>query len=364
MAIASTKEEAPRRLSEFLNEQQEPFVLEIYLRERGYRIRKSLELEGGHIGCCSTTSNHNLKNSSSNQNLKKSLNHHHVGANHVPRKSSSISSIARRLVNKIVSMKGRKTRTTKENEVEPANKYSSTSGLTTLSNYTWFEGDTDGDTISRSSPAKNETTRDDKSASDRLMIEWRIVEDNKQCSPDSVLDELDFDAIAVYNAKKQHERTPVESRIRFQRNVSEDAIVSASLWELLVQFRNKPKQQGSRKPFPEYMNSKKALQQNRQLMFDCVREVVENGKQQNNGNRENGIKIGPEEIGKFICRNLKEWGKLSADETNIKQVLKMDLLGDDEWGGSEIWKTEIVAEIGNCIIDDITEQIINDMIDY
>ncbi|XP_021728457.1 uncharacterized protein LOC110695547 [Chenopodium quinoa] len=357
MAIASTKVEAPRRLSELLNEQQEPFVLEIYLRERGYRIRKSLELESGYTGC-STTSNYNVKNSSSKQNSKKSSNYH------VPSKSSSISSIARSLVNKLVSKKGRRTRATKENEVEPTNKYSSNSGSTTVSNYTWFEGGTDGDTISISSPAQNETTRDDKSASDRLMIEWRNVEDNKQCSPDSVLDELDFEAIPVYNAKKPQERTPVESRIRFQRNVSEDAIVSASLWELLVHFRNKPKQQGRRKPFPEYMNSKKALQHNRQLMFDCVREAVESGKQQNNSNRENGLKMGPEEIGKFICRNLKEWGKLSADKTNIKQILKMDLLGDDEWGGFEVWKREIVAEIGNCIFDDITEHIISDTIDH
>lgn len=348
MASASTKEGSTRRLAELLNEQQEPFVLEIYLLERGYRIRKGLELEDRIFGCCSSNKNRIYKNNSNKQYLKNYM---------------QFTGIARAVLSKLVWRKGRRTKGKGEAAVESAGRCSSASCSTTLSTNTWSESDTDGEIISMESPAKNQNNHEE-SAPNRLRTQWRFVGENKQCSPVSVLDEIDLlQAIPVYNVTQPHERTPAKSN-RFQRKVSDEAILSASLWELLVQFRERPKQQGKRKPFPEYMNSKKALQQNRQLLFDCVREAVEMGSQQKSScsSREKGLKMGPEGIGKIICQNLKVWGKLCADQTNIKQVLKMDLL-EDEWGGFEVWKREIVAEIGNGIIDDITDQIISDMID-
>ncbi|CAO2833905.1 unnamed protein product [Amaranthus hypochondriacus] len=276
--------QSPRRLAELLNEQQEPFVLEVYLLER--------------VSCSS---------------------------------EMSIS--------------------------------------------TWSNSEIDGEINSLSSPAKNEITANyDQSFSDRLMNhnQWRIVEENKQCSPVSVLEEIDLlQAIPVYNVRQTCEETTSQSRIRFQKKVSEDAILSASLWEQLIQLKkekSKQKQKHRRKPFPDYMNTKRALHHSRQLLFDCVRETIENRKRNNNNNNNDndngkGLIMGPQEIGKIICRNLKKWGKLSIDETNIDQVMKMDLMEGcaDEWGCFDVCNKEIVREIGNGIVDEIIEEIIKDL---
>lgn len=151
MALASTKEASLRRLGELLDEQQEPFVLEIYLLERGYGIRKSMELQGG---CCSSTINKNFEDSPMKQLLKKSWSYH-IGANPVSRKRAlQFSSMAKTLVSKLVRRKSRR----KEEVVESAGRCSAVSDSTTLSNNTWSESDKDGEIISMSTPAKHKNT--------------------------------------------------------------------------------------------------------------------------------------------------------------------------------------------------------------
>ncbi|KAL2894940.1 Chorismate synthase [Bienertia sinuspersici] len=316
MASTSTKQGSPRRLSDLLDEQQEPFVLEIYLLEKGYQIKKSLGLDSTNIGCCSTK-------------------HDHYNTN------KSIPNMAKALLNKLVSrMKQRK----RKNEVV-------------------------GSTSSRCCSSVSCLTKMSNASHHDESNQWKIIEENTQYSPDSVLEEIDLlQAIPVYNVKQSEEHNnPAESGKRFQKKVSEDAILSASLWELLVHFRSeKPKLLRRRKPFPEYMNSKKVLQKDRQLLFNCVREAVENGKQLKGSinNREKGLKIGPEETGKFICKKLKALGKLSADETDIQKVLRRDLFEKgvaDEWSGFNVWKKEIAADIGDGIVDEITDEIVCDM---
>lgn len=53
-----TKPERQQQLGELLQQQQEPFVLEIYLIERGY-LRRSLStrLKSSRFGCCNGNSN-------------------------------------------------------------------------------------------------------------------------------------------------------------------------------------------------------------------------------------------------------------------------------------------------------------------
>lgn len=161
MASTLSKQGSARRLAELLDEQQEPFVLEMYLLERGYRVRKSLELEGSKIiGCCSN-SNHNHKNKS-NKYLQKTWSFH-LGMNPLPKRSSEqLSNMARGLLNKLVSRKGRRRGKEKDKEGVKAGRCSSVSCSTTLSNNTWSESDTDVEMISMTSPAKSETTHYDQ----------------------------------------------------------------------------------------------------------------------------------------------------------------------------------------------------------
>ena len=156
------------------------------------------------------------------------------------------------------------------------------------------------------------------------------------------------------------------ARTPFQKKLSEDPIQSATLLDLLVQSR-RPKPE--KDTFPLQMNSKKALQQTRQSLFDCIKEVVEmghKGKHQISRTRrkQRRMIMGPEEIGKIICSNLKVWGKLFTDETNIAQLLRIDLLcSTEEWGCSDVYRRDVASDIGDGILEEITDDIVKDMID-
>ena len=164
-------------------------------------------------------------------------------------------------------------------------------------------------------------------------------------------------------SQTQEEMPPAaEPQNRFQEKVPEDSILSDSLCEMLVQVRrqnpNKNQRQQIRKPFPNY-NSKPALQQITQLLFECETKIVEDRNLQNQ-NSYKGLIMGSQEIGRIVCRNLKLWGKLSAHEKNIQQVLRMDLI-EDARKYNDVWRKRIGREIGNGIFDEIIQEIITDL---
>ncbi|XP_074279210.1 uncharacterized protein LOC141604664 [Silene latifolia] len=304
---------SPRRLFEILEEKQEPFVLEIYLLERGCK---------------------NLKEPTKS----------------VRKNSGQFSSIAKNLLSKIVLVKG---------VVKP--KHS----LKKKKEKSWSESDdTDGESISSSTNSR--ITRE--LIADRVISSWRFTEENKQCSPNSVLDEIDLlQGIPVFNVKQNEEELPRTSKINFPKRMSEDSILSASSWEMLEQARKENSNKFGSKSYTKYMNSKKALQQTRQLLFDCVREVVEtenNGKKQRSISRENGL-MGPEEIGKIMCNNLKIWGQFPGKKRSAIRLVTRDLLssGKEEWGRFDEVKRELVKEIGDGIYEEIIDEIVRDMVD-
>ncbi|KAH9623755.1 hypothetical protein KSS87_023296 [Heliosperma pusillum] len=347
---------SPRRLFEILEEKQEPFVLEIYLLERGCSV-KSLKFDNkvNHIGCFSNN-NQNNKNLLELKELKS-----------VRKSSRQFSSIAKNLLSKIVLVK--EVVKQKHSSKEKKKKKKSLS-----------ESDTDEESIS--SPTDNRRTRE--LTVDRVISSWRFTEENKQCSPNSVLDEIDLlQGIPVFNGKfnetflcprdsgvkRNDEELPRASRIRFTKKVSEDSILSASLWEMLEQAKQENSNKFGSKSYTKYMNSKKALQQTRQLLFDCVREVVETqsingGNKQRIISKEKGL-MGPEEIGKIMCNNMKIWGQFPSKKRSAIRLVTRDLLSSDgkEWGRSDEVKREIVKEIGDGIYEEIIDDIVKEMVD-
>lgn len=135
------------------------------------------------------------------------------------------------------------------------------------------------------------------------------------------------------------------SENRLQDKVLEDSIQSDSLWEMPVQVRrqssNKNQKRQIRKPFPNY-NSKPALQQRKQLVFECETKIVENRNHQNR-NSYKGLIMGSPKTGRIVCRNLK-----------------MDLL-EDVGKYNDVWTKGIGREIGNGIFDEIIQEIIEDL---
>ena len=95
MAIRTTTSKPARQLGELLQEQQEPFILEVYLSERGC-VRKNLTSEANFIGCHGNSGKFLKKFSSQNQSKK--------GIPHFPKVLKVV------LCNKFFTIKGLRTK--------------------------------------------------------------------------------------------------------------------------------------------------------------------------------------------------------------------------------------------------------------
>ena len=150
--------------------------------------------------------------------------------------------------------------------------------------------------------------------------------------------------------------------------ITEDSILSASLWNLLLQTTPQKSSCAGLTELqgPDWSNSsrlsisKRVLQQTKQLLFDCVRELVDN----NHDKEEKGKEfLGSEEIGKVIGEKMKGWGKRCGDELNIVQLSESDIMDSTQnWNDFESQKRDIGLVIGNAIAVEITNEVVMDMI--
>lgn len=117
-------------------------------------------------------------------------------------------------------------------------------------------------------------------------------------------------------------------------------------------------------PSSHYSKNKKAVQQTRQLLFDCVREVVEKHKKESEGQQIQGI-LRPEQLWELICENLYVWSKESINETNIKHLVCYDVLAStQEWNDLENQTKEIGSQLGDAILEDIINEITTEISSY
>lgn len=125
-----------------------------------------------------------------------------------------------------------------------------------------------------------------------------------------------------------------------------------------------------------YSKNKKAVQQTKQLLFDCIREVVELEKQKKKkkelleGQQSKGI-LGSEQLWDLICENLCLWSKESINERNIIHLLHSELLLVSSSSSAHEWKWSadlekqsqvIGSQLGDAILEDICNEIILEMI--
>lgn len=111
----------------------------------------------------------------------------------------------------------------------------------------------------------------------------------------------------------------------------------------------------------QYIKNKKAIQQSRQLLFDCVKEVVENQK----GKKEEFQRIlGAEQLWELILQNIWLWSQESINETNIKQLMISDMLSSFEESSGVEENREIGKVVSDLIFVDISNEIVLDMLNY
>ncbi|KAK9271158.1 hypothetical protein L1049_026747 [Liquidambar formosana] len=400
--MASTMPKTVKQLGELLQEQQDPFILEIYLQERGY-LKKSLSSED-NSGSCHGNSNKFLKRSAS------------CGPNKSRKGMPHCSKILQAVFNKLVSInenlrvkhshgdgkfsvteKGRNNQEAAEPE-----RFSSSSSTTVFNSCS----ETDIEETSTSSHKDHissaadtfqasskfcDLLREKEVATDR-KLQWRTVEDmrhhyrtreeeststlncilSEKVTEGSIFSASLSNKTARHNSRTRQEGHTSTSNFILHRKVTEDAILSASFWELLLQSpAGTPicigvaelQELAQPNASSHHLKSKRVLQQTKQLLFDCVREVAETHGGKERKQQQGRPFLEPEELGKLICEEVGAWGKQNGDETNITQLLHVDFLASaKEWSEFEPLTKEIAMEIGDAVWEEISNEIVNDMI--
>lgn len=102
---------------------------------------------------------------------------------------------------------------------------------------------------------------------------------------------------------------------------------------------------------------KMALQQTKQLLFDCMREVIDaEGLKDTREQQRFQEFVEPENLGKLLCENIWAWSRQSIEGTNSTQLLNFE-----ERSSFEQQKMIIGMEIGEFILEDIINVIVAEM---
>ncbi|KAL2529440.1 uncharacterized protein Fot_22041 [Forsythia ovata] len=311
-------------LEHFLQEQQEPFALEVYLLERGYNLNSTSNFCSAKL----------LNKSASRTGLKKRK-------YSIPSCSKFIKGVFTRLVSSNNSEKIKNSRngdqskiSRGEEEIAEDDKFSTASSTTVFNSCS--ESDVEDAHFSKADTGQKGNLLSEKEVVADRKLKWRAVEESKQHSPVSVLEETE---------SEPDDGSPIHYK-EYNGESSTKKPTNYSFQELQELIRSNSSSQ--------YMKNKRALQQTKQLLFDCVREVVENHRK-NDKKGENLKKImEPEELWKNVCENVWLWSQESINETNIIDFLAFA----QEWDDYEQQKKDISMEVGDAVLEHIINEIL------
>ncbi|KAF2324237.1 hypothetical protein GH714_011005 [Hevea brasiliensis] len=375
--MATTREPKPvKQLRELLQEQQEPFIL-----------RKSFNA-GSSFPRCHGNSRKSLKRSFS-LCLKSSK----IGIPHCPK-------VLRSIYNQVISFNERlriktsnhrdgngdvtenKDRNTQE--AGELDSFSSASTSTVFNSCSGSDADADAEESSISQQKDHISFTANTSQSFRLCnneavtdrkLQRQCIEDSKQHSPVSVLEEVaSHRGYPLHNNEPEYfstvrEKNPTKTCAHSPKKVTEDSILSASLWKILFHSATEKSTLPGVSEIQElvhynlssqHLKSKSALQQTRQLLFDCVKEIVEN---QGRKEKQQGEYLEAEELGKLIGEKIKLWGKQSGEESTFGEQMEMEFRESaQEWSGYKAQRRKIGSIIGDAILEEISSEIVMDMV--
>ncbi|GKV10404.1 hypothetical protein SLEP1_g21772 [Rubroshorea leprosula] len=327
--MATTRASQRVKLGQFLLEQQEPFILEVYLSERGL-VKKGYKSEA-NSGCCCSNSSRNRKR--------------------IPHGSKVLRAVYNKLISRNKNSENKdgkpKHRNIQEQEGAEPDRFSSTSSITVYNSCP----DTD---IEEPSTTVNNSQFDDqreKEADTEGKFQWNGMEDSKQQRPVSVLEKLPC------------------SRTFPLHQETEDFMISDSTSDFLLQSTTEKSGFAGTREFQElvwinpqspfqYLISKRVLHQTKQLLFDCVRELVQSHEGKERRQSDSKEVFGAGELRQLLCVKLEGWGEQSV------KLLDSDFVNSSpEWSDFDSVKRDLGLEIGDAILEDITEEIMIDMND-
>ncbi|KAK9023399.1 hypothetical protein V6N11_003619 [Hibiscus sabdariffa] len=363
MATASRASKPGRQLGELLKEQQEPFVLEVYLSERGF-VKKNL-IQGVHFNfsCCHDNSAKFLNKSGSQNHSKK-------GSPQFPKVHKAIQR------NNFFKIKGFRTKNSdgklsvteidiNNHETAEAETFSSASSATMYNSCS--DSDIDEPPMFADTSMSNRNLHDEreKKAAADTKFEWSCMEENKQHSPQSVLEEVSTSTSSPLDTP----RKVSSKRLFWPKLMKVDSILSPWLLNLLQTRPDKSSCACAGLKLHKVLHwssssgtsrSKMVSQQRKQPLFDCVKEPVENNHDKEQKGK--GFKGSGEVIPRVRRENMKGWGKGGGRESNIKQLLELDIISSTQWRNDlESQKWNIVMVVGNAIVEEITSEVVMDI---
>ncbi|KAJ1430368.1 hypothetical protein SESBI_07865 [Sesbania bispinosa] len=342
MALTTPKPEK-KRLGEFLKEQQEPFILEVYLLEKGCSKKWSSNGDSAK----------NLKRSASSGLNQKKRAHfpfskvltalHKKLAFHNQRSALIRDSNTRdEHVNVSVSVP-HEAGSVDQTVVEP-DRFSTASSSTVFNSCS----DIDEDGISFSSHKDKQSQQATNNGKQRQRYIGVSV----------THETLDKD-VSVWG---------IEQRIRscgvlVPKKITEDSLLSAALWSSLIKSAKRKELQGL--IGTNVLKSRRVLHKTKQLLFDCMREITISHIPRKDDDEDSWKQfMGPERLGKVIWERTKEWGQVAANETNLSYLLSLDYLESlNEWSEFKPQVKGICVEIADAILEGVKDEIVSEMIE-
>ncbi|KAJ6985149.1 uncharacterized protein [Populus alba] len=198
-----------------------------------------------------------------------------------------------------------------------------------------------------------------KAAAD-TNFKWECKEENEQLSPVSVLNELpSINKVCRFLPKQEGKAASASSTV-LSRNAEEDNMLSAFLCDLLVisviekhslaGFAELQEVVGP--AFSQHLKNNRVLRQNMQLLFDCVNEAMEVHRRMHRRKQHAQEFIGLQELGKIICEQICSWGKQEATEQ-----ININVSSTVEYGC--YLQQRIGTEIGDAILNEIIQEVLD-----
>ncbi|CAJ1973491.1 unnamed protein product [Sphenostylis stenocarpa] len=358
LSMASPKPKSGKRLGEFLKEQQDPFILDLYLLERGY-----------------STSRESVKNKKREPlsqfsklltTLHKKLVFHH--RNCIVIRGSDI-------INEHVHHSVPREAESSDQTIEDTDRFSFSTATNSTVYLSCSDIDEDGTSVS---PQKDRALFSPNScqASNIVPLQSQQTTDNEKhqqrCLEGSPVP--DSRSISVTDATLNQDVSGMEERrsnccVFVPKKMTEDSVLSMALWSSLIQSAKR--EEKCRKELREFLGvnanvchvlkSKTFLHKLKQVLFYCVREISVNvSRKECREQRCLKESRGREELGKIIWEKTRE---LCGNETSrITNLLSLDYLDSmDEWGEFKPQVRHICVEIAEDVLERLTKDIVADM---
>ncbi|KAL5074640.1 hypothetical protein RYX36_013624 [Vicia faba] len=315
--MASPSPKPQKKLSEFLNEQQEPFILQLYLSERSNSSKTF-----------TSTSPKNFEKPSSSCFLNK--------------KKNPLFPFCKILTcvhkKKLPAIKNSYTRN-KHNNVNVTHHEANN-----VDDQTQIATETD-----RLSTASSSTVFHSCSDIDDDEQERTSFSSHKYYNPLFSSNSVCNIGIQRYEMKSNSDslcvtHETVNKDVCVCGVVTEESLLLPAIFSSLIQTARKD-QKNYTKQLRQILEHKRVLHKTKKLLFDCVRELTKNVKK-----KDCKRLMGGEKLGKIIWKRRKEGG--GKNERNVSNLLNLEYLDSmNEWSEFKTEMKDISIEIADAILE-------------